>query len=35
MLLKNLGIQKIIAKAIGKRHGQVLEAIGAQLDYLS
>lgn len=29
MLLKNLGIQKIIAKAIGKRHGQVLEAIGA------
>ncbi|RTQ92667.1 potassium channel family protein [Lysinibacillus telephonicus] len=28
MLLKNLGIKKIIAKAIGKRHGQVLEAIG-------
>lgn len=31
MLLKNLGIQKIIAKAIGKRHGQVLEAIGVDL----
>ncbi|AMO84495.1 Ktr system potassium uptake protein A [Solibacillus isronensis B3W22] len=29
VLLKNLGIQKIIAKALGKRHGQVLEAIGA------
>lgn len=29
MLLKNLGIKKIIAKALGKRHGQVLEAIGA------
>lgn len=29
MLLKNLGIRKIIAKALGKRHGQVLEAIGA------
>ncbi|KAB0444015.1 potassium channel family protein [Lysinibacillus fusiformis] len=28
MLLKNLGLKKIIAKAIGKRHGQVLEAIG-------
>ena len=28
MLLKNLGIKKIIAKAIGKRHAQVLEAIG-------
>lgn len=25
MLLKNLGLKKIIAKAIGKRHGQVLE----------
>lgn len=30
MLLKNLGVQKIIAKANGKRHGQVLEAIGAK-----
>ncbi|MER2121881.1 MAG: TrkA family potassium uptake protein [Solibacillus sp.] len=29
VLLKNLGIPKIIAKALGKRHGQVLEAIGA------
>ncbi|MEH7379977.1 TrkA family potassium uptake protein [Bacillus sp. JJ1533] len=29
MLLKNLGIKKIIAKALGKRHGQVLEHIGA------
>lgn len=29
MLLKNLGIKQIIAKAVGKRHGQVLEAIGA------
>lgn len=29
MLLKNLGVQKIIAKAISKRQGQVLEAIGA------
>lgn len=28
MLLKNLGVKKIIAKANGKRHGQVLEAIG-------
>ncbi|WP_042472545.1 potassium channel family protein [Bacillus ndiopicus] len=28
MLLKNLGIKKIIAKAVSKRHGQVLEAIG-------
>ncbi|MEK9198388.1 potassium channel family protein [Ureibacillus sp. 179-F W5.1 NHS] len=28
MLLKNLGMKKIIAKAVGKRHGQVLEAIG-------
>jgi trk system potassium uptake protein len=28
MLLKNLGLKKIIAKAMGKRHGQVLEAIG-------
>ncbi|MGX9134150.1 potassium channel family protein [Rummeliibacillus sp. JY-2-4R] len=31
MLLKNLGIRKIIAKALGKRHGQVLEAIGAHM----
>lgn len=29
MLLKNLGINKIIAKALDKRHGQVLEHIGA------
>jgi len=29
VLLKKLGIPKIIAKALGKRHGQVLEAIGA------
>lgn len=29
MLLKNLGVPKIISKAVGKRHGQVLEAIGA------
>jgi trk system potassium uptake protein TrkA len=28
MLLKNLGVNQIIAKAVGKRHGQVLEAIG-------
>ncbi|MCM3388328.1 potassium channel family protein [Ureibacillus chungkukjangi] len=28
MLLKNLGIEKIIAKATSKRHGQVLETIG-------
>ncbi|MEK9198293.1 TrkA family potassium uptake protein [Ureibacillus sp. 179-F W5.1 NHS] len=28
MLLKNLGVKKVIAKAISKRHGQVLEAIG-------
>lgn len=30
MLLKNLGIKNIIVKAIGKRHGQVLEAIGIE-----
>lgn len=29
MLLKEQGVQKIIAKAINKRHGQVLEKIGA------
>ncbi len=29
MLLKNLGVKKIIAKALSKRQGQVLEAIGA------
>lgn len=29
MLLKDLGIKKIIAKALGKRHGKVLEHIGA------
>lgn len=28
MLLKNLSIEKIIAKAVSKRHGQVLEKIG-------
>ena len=28
MLLKNIGVKKMIAKAVGKRHGQVLEAIG-------
>ncbi len=28
MLLKNLGIKKIIVKATSKRHGQVLETIG-------
>lgn len=28
-LLKELGIKKIIAKALGKRHGQVLEKVGA------
>lgn len=31
MLLKNLGVKKIIAKALSKRQGQVLEAIGAHL----
>ncbi len=30
MLLKNLGVPKIIAKAEGTRHGQVLEAIGVE-----
>lgn len=30
MLLKNLGIKNMIVKAIGKRHGQVLEAIGIE-----
>lgn len=29
MLLKDLGVKKIIAKALGKRHGQLLEKIGA------
>jgi trk system potassium uptake protein len=28
-LLKELGIKKVIAKALGKRHGQVLEKVGA------
>lgn len=28
-LLKEIGIKKIIAKALGKRHGQVLEKVGA------
>ena len=31
MLLKNLGVKRMIAKAVGKRHGQVLEAIGVDL----
>ncbi|KGR90907.1 potassium uptake system protein [Ureibacillus massiliensis 4400831 = CIP 108448 = CCUG 49529] len=30
MLLKNLGVKNIIAKALGKRHGQVLESIGVE-----
>lgn len=30
MLLKNLGVSQMIAKASGKRHGQVLEVIGVQ-----
>ena len=29
LLLKELGIKKVIAKAIGKRHGQVLDKVGA------
>lgn len=29
MLLKDLGVKKIIAKALGKRHGQLLDKIGA------
>ncbi|WP_462412814.1 potassium channel family protein [Neobacillus sp. Marseille-QA0830] len=29
MLLKEMGVKKVIAKAIGKRHGQVLEKVGA------
>ncbi|MEH7097466.1 potassium channel family protein [Neobacillus vireti] len=29
LLLKELGIKKIIAKALNKRHGQVLEKVGA------
>jgi trk system potassium uptake protein TrkA len=29
MLLKEMGIKKVIAKAIGKRHGQLLDKIGA------
>jgi len=28
-LLKEIGIKKIIAKALGRRHGQVLEKVGA------
>ncbi|AZV44868.1 potassium transporter Trk [Peribacillus asahii] len=28
-LLKELGVKKVIAKALGKRHGQVLEKVGA------
>ncbi|MGM7719680.1 TrkA family potassium uptake protein [uncultured Metabacillus sp.] len=29
MLLKDLGVKKVIAKALSKRHGKVLERIGA------
>ncbi|USK71162.1 potassium channel family protein [Peribacillus asahii] len=28
-LLKELGVKKVIAKALGKRHGQVLDKVGA------
>lgn len=31
MILKDLGVKKIIAKALGKHHGQVLDKIGANL----
>ncbi|MDQ0268538.1 potassium channel family protein [Cytobacillus purgationiresistens] len=31
MLLKDLGVKKIIAKALDKRHGQVLDKIGTDL----
>ncbi|PLT33784.1 TrkA family potassium uptake protein [Bacillus sp. V5-8f] len=31
MLLKELGVKKVIAKALGKHHGKVLEKIGADL----
>lgn len=29
MLLKELGVKKVIAKALGKHHGQVLDKVGA------
>ncbi|WP_042455886.1 potassium channel family protein [Neobacillus dielmonensis] len=29
LLLKEMGVKKVIAKAIGKRHGKVLEKVGA------
>lgn len=29
LLLKGLGVKKVIAKALGKNHGQVLEKVGA------
>lgn len=29
LLLKELGVKKVIAKAIGKQHGQVLDKVGA------
>ena len=29
LLLKELGVKKVIAKALNKRHGQVLEKVGA------
>lgn len=31
MILKDLGVKKIIAKALGEHHGQVLDKIGANL----
>ncbi len=29
LLLKEMGVKKVIAKSMGKKHGQVLEKIGA------
>ena len=29
MLFKELGVKKVIAKALGKRHGKVLDKVGA------
>ena len=31
LLLKEMGVKKVIAKAVGKRHGKVLEKVGADL----
>lgn len=31
MLLKEMGVKKVIAKAIGKRHGKLLDKVGADL----